>query len=257
MKHENFRDMISFYIDDVLNETEKKEFENHLKQCSECKMEFDEMKLILSELSLMEELDLPENFESELKVKLIANNEIKKKSIFNRKYIYSTVAALILLISGAAYLNNYTNITDEASRNSLPKPKAMSEAGSIKDKAITTSGSIDTTMLDRTISGEFLFISEIKVKNDNGKYQSWADDIIKKAGGNLLSSNENSVSKVFEYEIAFDKFWTVLERITNIVDVKANTNASLSTITRAEEVSDSVVAFEATAKTKIIITLSK
>lgn len=257
MKHENFRDMISFYIDDVLNENEKKEFETHLEKCSECKMELDEIKLILSELSLMEELDLPMNFESELKVRLMAKKDLKEKFKFNRKYIYSTVAALILFISVGAYLNSNQNIVEDATRNSLPKPKAMSEASSPKDATVTSGGTSDTTMLDKTNSGEFLYISEIKVENDNGKYQSWADDIIKKAGGNLLSSSENSASKVFEYEISFDKFWIVLGRITNIDDVKASTNASLNVIIRNEEVPDTIVEFEATAKTKIIITVSK
>ena len=257
MNHENFRDMISFYIDDAINEKEKKEFETHLEKCSECKMELEEMKIILSELSLMEELDLPMNFESELKAKLMAKKDIKEEVKFKGKYIYSAVAALILFISAGAFLNSNQNIVEDASRNSLSKSKVMSEASSPKNTTITSGSAIDPTILDKTNSGEFLYISEIKVENDNGKYQSWADSIIKKAGGNLISSSENSVAKVFEYEIIYDKFWIVLGRIANIVDVKASTNASLNVIIRNQEVSDNIMEFEATDKTKIIITVSK
>ena len=257
MKHENFRDMISFYIDDVLSENEKNEFETHLERCSKCRMELDEMKLILSELSHTQELDLPMNFEAELKFKLKANNDIKKKVKFNRNYIYSTVAALILFISVGAYLNSHQNIVNDASRNSSFKQNTMSEAGSPQGGSVTSGSALDTNMLDRTNSVKYLYLSEIKVENDNGKYQSWADSIIKKAGGNLLSSSENSVAKVFEYEIAIDKFWIVLGRIANIVDVKASTNASLNVIIRNQEVSDNIMEFEATDKTKIIITVSK
>ena len=70
MKHEDFREMISFYIDDVLSDKEKMEFEVHLKECADCRNTLDEMKMIIGALGNLEALDLPEGFETELRAKL-------------------------------------------------------------------------------------------------------------------------------------------------------------------------------------------
>ena len=50
MSCENFRELISLYIDGMLDEEEKTNFESHLKACIDCKEEFEEIKSMIDEI---------------------------------------------------------------------------------------------------------------------------------------------------------------------------------------------------------------
>jgi len=43
MEHQKIKELISSYHDKELNEEKKKQIEEHLKECSECRREFEEM----------------------------------------------------------------------------------------------------------------------------------------------------------------------------------------------------------------------
>ena len=52
MKCNEIREKLSLYLDDELNEDEKKLIDEHLESCHECKKEFEEYKKIISILNM-------------------------------------------------------------------------------------------------------------------------------------------------------------------------------------------------------------
>ncbi|MFQ5823463.1 MAG: zf-HC2 domain-containing protein [bacterium] len=72
MKCKNFQNALSDYLDKKISDVEKIEFENHLKECADCSIEYEAMKLILSEASKLEKVKTPEylwkNIEAQINV---------------------------------------------------------------------------------------------------------------------------------------------------------------------------------------------
>lgn len=298
MKHEDFREMISFYIDDVLSENEKMEFEAHLNECSDCRSELEEMKIIIGALGEFEALDLPEGFEMDLKAKLLlANSEMnapvvagmnapivaelkgtdgKKKNIgFKWKYLYSTAAALLIFVAGAAYYNSQFGLTKDMAMNSAPRTAMTAESGLPENATLTgvpfvgsaaktiaptaadgTGATADTSvggenamttamapnpdmMLSKGfVENKTICISYVRVINESGKYQAWADGVIKEAGGNLVTSSVNGNEVTYEYEVPFGNLWITLDSITTVDTVKTKIYAPNIEITRKDELLD-------------------
>jgi predicted anti-sigma-YlaC factor YlaD len=59
MDHQKIKELISPYHEGELNEEEKKRVEKHLKECSECKKEFEEMGKFEEVMEKMELKKLP------------------------------------------------------------------------------------------------------------------------------------------------------------------------------------------------------
>ena len=59
MDHQKIKELISPYYEGELNEEEKKLVERHLKECSECKKEFEEMGKFEEVMGKMELKKLP------------------------------------------------------------------------------------------------------------------------------------------------------------------------------------------------------
>jgi len=80
MKCETIRNMISSYIDKDLNDIEKTELEKHLSECNECRKEYESLLDIIAVCSNLEEIELPQNFRTELHQRLVEDK--KKKNFF-------------------------------------------------------------------------------------------------------------------------------------------------------------------------------
>lgn len=121
MNCNDVRDNLSLYIDDELNEEEKKLMDEHLKSCAECSRELEEYRKLIQMLNelpdeeppagyckrLHEKLlnaDLPEKYEAEADKAI----EIPKKTRSNRfKWVkYGGLAASLALIVLVYGLNN-------------------------------------------------------------------------------------------------------------------------------------------------------
>lgn len=70
-KCEEIMELISLYIDDDLNETEKHQFEEHINSCIKCREELDLQMEIINLCQDMEEVELPEDFNRQLNQKLV------------------------------------------------------------------------------------------------------------------------------------------------------------------------------------------
>lgn len=103
MKCEDFRELISLYIDDELDENEKNGLIEHLENCPLCRKEYEELKAIKEMVGKIGEEELPENFHNELMAKIKPVKEKTKKKKFSTAK-YSSLAASIcavLLVGGA------------------------------------------------------------------------------------------------------------------------------------------------------------
>jgi hypothetical protein len=129
MKCETIRNMISSYIDKDLNDIEKIELEKHLTECEQCREEYESMLDIVAVCGNLEEIELPQNFRTELHQRLVG--EKKKKNFFgsilgNRNMKMATglvAAALVIAIgigSSSLLFNNNKNINMSQEIGSAP-----------------------------------------------------------------------------------------------------------------------------------------
>jgi hypothetical protein len=129
MKCETIRNMISSYIDKDLNDIEKTELEKHLTECEQCREEYESMLDIVAVCGNLEEIELPQNFRTELHQRLVG--EKKKKNFFgsilgNRNMKMATglvAAALVIAIgigSSSLLFNNNKNINMSQEIGSAP-----------------------------------------------------------------------------------------------------------------------------------------
>ncbi|WP_427338942.1 DUF4349 domain-containing protein [Caloranaerobacter sp. DY30410] len=112
MDCKSFEEKISLYIDDMLDEIEKKELELHLNECSKCKILFENMNSIVNYARDCEEVELPKDFNEKLRMKL---EEIERlKSYKNRFKALSTIAAafLVVIISISIFISNNSKIEE-------------------------------------------------------------------------------------------------------------------------------------------------
>lgn len=107
----HFKNNISAYIDNELNENDRCEFENHIKECDKCQSEFSKILSISNALSLSE-IEVPDNYLSSLRARIASESiEKKKKSIFT--YVnYRTCSAVfaVFLLVAALKTPVYENI---------------------------------------------------------------------------------------------------------------------------------------------------
>jgi len=81
MKCETIKNMMSSYIDKDLNNIEKAEFEKHLAECEECRAEYESLIDIIAACGNLEEIELPQNFRTELHQRL--NEQKSKRNFFS------------------------------------------------------------------------------------------------------------------------------------------------------------------------------
>jgi len=98
MNHKKYREWISAYFDGELTPTQKKELEQHLQTCPECRQEFEEMD---SFESLMAKVSLPQPSEEVW--------TMFWTSVYNRLerrigWILLSLGSIILLFFGAYHL---------------------------------------------------------------------------------------------------------------------------------------------------------
>jgi len=76
----NVRDNICAYIDNELSEEERHSFEEHIRSCSECSRELEDMTRIVDLCASLPQKELPDDFAAELHEKLLAVAERQKKN---------------------------------------------------------------------------------------------------------------------------------------------------------------------------------
>lgn len=144
----NFKENICEYIDNELSSKERLSFDEHVKNCRECKRELDEMAQIVGLCKELPQQELPADFKTELHEKLVAvagrhENKIisikKPKGFLLLKTFASIAAALLLvLLAGSFYKfglfspakmqNSASNTALTMERPIAAKDEAMADA---------------------------------------------------------------------------------------------------------------------------------
>ncbi|MTI48568.1 DUF4349 domain-containing protein [Sporosalibacterium faouarense] len=120
----DFDEKISLYIDNQLDNIEKKEFELHLLECDECRKEYDEMIKILKFTGETEEEELPENYKLSLRSKLEKEKKKEKSKVLNWRVLSTVAAALfVVVVSYGFIINNFgiNNINQQSMDDAAPE----------------------------------------------------------------------------------------------------------------------------------------
>ena len=86
------RDLLPSYIDELTGEETKKEIENHLKECPDCKKAYESMK---GDIPGEKEIESSEKYDEEL-IKKIGLN-VKRKTDRSKTVFIIVIAAVVLL----------------------------------------------------------------------------------------------------------------------------------------------------------------
>lgn len=103
MNCKEFKEKISLYIDKELTDEEALEFEKHLKECHNCRVEFENTKRIIEIVKNMPLEKLPEGYCEKLNNKLL---EKSKKNKWNWRRITAIAATFIILIGATFVFSN-------------------------------------------------------------------------------------------------------------------------------------------------------
>lgn len=135
-------DLLSEYIDGMLDDEDKNFIEIHLKECKCCRQEYEILRNIVLNCRMQEEIDLPEDFENDLHKRLEA--EKKKRSFISSSFIYRHrgVAAVFLVLTVSAAMLGYAGIfgrglskkTESATQNTVVKNSAVKNSTAVLDK---------------------------------------------------------------------------------------------------------------------------
>ncbi|MDF2547011.1 MAG: hypothetical protein K0R93_1909 [Anaerosolibacter sp.] len=111
-------ELISLYIDGLLDEHTEQMLQKHFKECAECRQDYEELLNIKNMCSELPMLELPPDFEVSLHEKLVRATEnvqvidIGRSETFNKKFkwknwkVYGSMAAVfIVLILASSLLN--------------------------------------------------------------------------------------------------------------------------------------------------------
>ncbi len=114
MNCKEFNDKLSLFIDDELNNEEKKQIEEHIKDCNNCRKQYVILKKIVDELNAVPQEQLPEGYCKNLHNKL---KQVHKKSKikFNwRRYTIVAATVVLVFVAGFIYMGANQNILDES-----------------------------------------------------------------------------------------------------------------------------------------------
>lgn len=105
MNCNDIKDMLPLYIDEELDDKEKKLVEEHIEKCENCRKEFEEYKKIIYMLQNMFEEEPPKGYCKRLHEKLLKVKIQKKVNTRNIWVKYGSIAAVFVLVVSAIYLS--------------------------------------------------------------------------------------------------------------------------------------------------------
>ncbi|MDQ2085268.1 zf-HC2 domain-containing protein [Herbivorax sp. ANBcel31] len=130
-------ELISGYIDDQLNETEKSKFENHIRLCDKCSEELREQMEVVSLCNDIDDVEPPKEFNKQLHNKLLKEKQ-KKFPLFHVsskhiKLVSSIAAAFLLIFVTTQFLtrDDYINNMEPGKEH---EDSISSEAGMLESK---------------------------------------------------------------------------------------------------------------------------
>lgn len=120
MKCIDFEIYMSEYYDDMMNESQRQEFEGHMNSCEDCRVKYENMKNILEEVNEIPEIELPEGFHEELMDKLKKEDKKGSKVInidfkrFSKNKKGMLIAASLMLLFASSRMFDLDDMVEES-----------------------------------------------------------------------------------------------------------------------------------------------
>ncbi len=109
MNCEKTKELLSLYIDGILDENERKFVETHIEQCAKCRAEYHKLIATLNILNELEELEPPAILKKNVMKSLTKQNS-QSKFIIRRNWIaWGATAAVVIIMVGSIAVSNLTD----------------------------------------------------------------------------------------------------------------------------------------------------
>lgn len=202
------------YIDNMLSNDEKIEFESHINECESCNIKLKNLKTIVESINEVEEVELPITFSSEFKAKLEMEKTYRsKKRVFNNKKRLNTmVAGLLVIIASVALMSNSpiyknkNNLYSEINEMSEKEERLTFDTASEKSRQAP-----DATILDETEEDVPAKPRTMSIRNMDEDEEEVPEKDIEKA------SNENIDEDIEKTDRKTVNIFVILSIIVGIV----------------------------------------
>lgn len=215
--------MGSLYIDEMLDDEEKKIFLDHLASCECCSNGFNELLALTNELKSMEDVQVPDNLHSfimngvtenieqnELEISEASKKKKEKSNIlkfdFRRKYAYAAACIAIVAISSTKLMD----IAFNALINSTPSTSVMASNLNLEDK-------------NKILGEPVLFEKNVSVVIRTDDMDSISNELYHYMSDNCLSIEQIQSSDTSAFMIGTMETNKVVPFVSNLVDTYENT----------------------------------
>ncbi len=133
---------ISLLIDGMLDEKQKHSLLEHIKVCKDCKKLYDDMRSMVTNLSELPEIQLPDGAENKIHFTLIREAEAPKKTTWIKFAAIAAPAtmALVAVVFGISYLFSGGMRSDETNEMAVFEKAEMQEETMAEAKSMAVSG---------------------------------------------------------------------------------------------------------------------
>lgn len=151
------QEFLSAFIDNELDEEIKKEIQEHIEKCAQCRKDVQELKIVIAELSSLEDVPVPEAFQKRLHEALVVEGtnirNSKDSTINKRKWInwkrISSIAAVFLV--GLFSVILYNNNLDEFNKQNLNYNYVSDDKAETKEDSQTNTMLKENNQIDGNI----------------------------------------------------------------------------------------------------------
>ncbi|MBB6214933.1 hypothetical protein HNQ80_001018 [Anaerosolibacter carboniphilus] len=221
-------ELISLYIDDLLDEHTANMLQKHLKECEVCKQEYEELLSIKNMCNELPMIELPSNFEASLHEKLIRAKEdhanvieigdsspSKKKHNWKNWKVYTSIAALFIVLILSNSINEMRfnnsemreNRSMESTDTELSKTTPAPAAPELKMDT-TSDGGGDTVEEYGLKAQQNRGFVEERIADQNGQNIQTAD---------MQAESDRKVIKSGYVDLNVDEYDEKFSQITRIV----------------------------------------
>jgi uncharacterized integral membrane protein len=197
------QNLMSLYIDNKLENDEKMIFENHISSCKSCKEELDLLNMIIGNVNeLNEEKELPEDFHTNLMVKIDNINKAKNhkadrlSKIKNMRKYYTAVAAVFVavLIFSFIGISNLDKYNTKGDNNTAKKYTQLADK---EVENITESKKIDIHESDKDSDVSYSLLQDDSLQDDSSNDMGESVSKFKSKDYNkedfiIMNENDNS-----------------------------------------------------------------
>ncbi len=191
-----FIEDMSLYLDNMLSEDERIEFEGHLKECEACSLQLNNLRLMLECINEIDEIELPSDFEATLHDKLTKETTAttkKNRFPFRLKVITSIAASIAVVIIGITAINqlpgNFGISMKSTGDNAAPMERSEAEFGVANEESQDFSKSLNILDVPMTQSDGVAVRSKEESLNDTLVMTTSAQRKIIKQGSLILETD--------------------------------------------------------------------